>query len=492
MNKYILAIDQGTTSSRAIIFDENLNIIQISQQEIENTFPNLGWVQMDGNDIWLSVQKVCLQALQKANLKATDIAAIGITNQRETTIVWDKDTGMPVYDALVWQSRQTADLCDKVIRQGYEDVIKEKTGLKIDPYFSASKIRWILDNIKDGQKRAQNGELLAGTVDCWLLYNFTKHKVHVTDVTNASRTMLMNLDTLQWDDELLGIWNIPKCMLPEIKSSSEVYGTTDVFGGEIKIAGMAGDQQCALVGQMCFDESSAKNTYGTGCFLLYNTGKRRINSKSGLLTTVAYKIGDDVAYALEGSVFVAGAAIQWLRDGLKVIKSAGDTQQIATSLSDSGGVYVVPAFTGLGAPYWDSSARGAMFGLTRGTTTEHIIRATLESLAYQSYDLIEAMEKDTSTKLSSLQVDGGACRNDYLMQFQADILQSEIIRPVNFETTATGAAILAALAVGIFKDLNDLKEKYVIDKSFKPQMNAKDATNLINGWKKAIKATMEY
>ncbi len=492
MSKYVLSIDQGTTSSRAILFDENLQIVSISQQEIPNSFPEAGWVQMDGNEIYSSVELVCAQAVNKAKINVDDIVSIGITNQRETTLIWDKKTGLPVYDALVWQSRQTADLCQEVIDKGYSKLIGEKTGLPIDPYFSASKIRWILDHIEDGQTRAENGELMFGTVDSWLVYKLTNRKVHITDVTNASRTMLMNLDTLSWDKELLDIWNIPECILPTIKDSSEVYGYTEMFGTHLPIAAVAGDQQSALFGQMCFDEGNCKNTYGTGCFLLFNTGSKRVNSSSGLVSTVGWKIKDEVVYALEGSVFVAGAAIQWLRDGLKLIEKAGDTQKIAESLDDSQGVYVVPAFTGLGAPYWKQSARGAIFGLTRGTTANHLVRATLESLAYQSYDIIEAMEKDTSTKVSSLQVDGGACRNDYLMQMQSDLINADILRPVNFETTALGAAMLAGLAVGLFNDKNDLRSKFVVERRFEPKLNQNEVKQLISGWKRAVKATIEF
>jgi glycerol kinase len=447
---------------------------------------------MSASEIWTSVQYVCLNAVEKAKINVQDIKTIGITNQRETTIVWDKKSGLPVYDALVWQSRQTNELCEKVVRAGYSDVVRQKTGLPIDPYFSASKVRWILDNIENGQKRADNGELLFGTVDSWLVYKLTNGNVHITDVTNASRTMLMNLDTLKWDRELLDIWNIPEVMLPEIKDSSEVYGYTHLFGTELPIAACVGDQQSALFGQMCFESGQCKNTYGTGCFLLFNTGDKRVESKNGLVTTVGWKIKDEIVYALEGSVFVAGAAIQWLRDGLKVIEKASETERIAYELKSSDGVYVVPAFTGLGAPYWDQNVKGAIFGLTRGTTTNHIIRATLEALAYQSYDLIEAMQQDTDITITALQVDGGACRNNYLMQFQSDLLQTKIVRPVNFETTALGAAMLAGLAIGIFADKNDLIDKYEVDHKFEPELNSMQVQKLIQGWKKAVKATMEF
>ncbi len=492
MSSYILAIDQGTTSSRAIIFDDDLQIVAIAQQDIPNIFPQPGWVEMDANLIWSSVQQVCQDVLKKSKLANTDIKAIGITNQRETTIVWNRKTGIPVYNALVWQSRQTADLCESVRRKGYESMIQEKTGLTIDPYFSASKIRWILDNTENGQLTAAEGNLMFGTVDSWLVYKMTGGKVHITDVSNASRTMLMNIDSLSWDEDLLQIWNIPESMLPQIKDSSEVYGYTDLLGCQTPICSVIGDQQAALFGQMCFEPGQCKNTYGTGCFLLFNTGKTRINSRNGLVTTVGWKIGEEVNYVLEGSVFVAGAAIQWLRDGLKIIQTAGESEQMANEVIDSGGVYVVPAFTGLGAPYWDQEAKGAVFGLTRGTTTKHLVRATLESLAYQTYDVIEALEQDTGMRLKGLQVDGGACRNNYLMQFQADILQTDIIRPVNFETTALGACMLAGLAVNIFSSEKELKKKYIKDKEFVPKMSIMHQGRLIQGWKKAVRATMEF
>ena len=465
MSSYILSIDQGTTSSRAIVFDEKLQIVGVAQKEIPNFFPKPGWVEMDANDIYQSVIDVVKEVLIKTRIMPVEIKGIGITNQRETTIVWDKKTGKPVYNALVWQSRQTNDLCEQVIRAGHSNYIKEKTGLPVDPYFSASKIRWILDHIDEGQQRAIAGELMFGTVDSWLVYKLSNGRTHITDVSNASRTMLMDIDKLCWDKKLLDIWNIPEVMLPEIKESSTIYDYTDFLETEIPIASVIGDQQSALFGQMCFEEGQCKNTYGTGCFLLFNTGKKRVNSKNGLVSTIAWKIGDEVYYALEGSVFVAGSAIQWLRDGLKLIETAPESEERAARVPDSGGVYVVPAFTGLGAPYWDQNARGAIFGLTRGTTRSHLIRATLESLAYQTFDVIEALENDTNITLKGLQVDGGACRNNLLMQFQADILHAEIIRPVNFETTALGACMLAGLAVGAFKSQD---------------------------WKKAVRATMEF
>ncbi len=492
MSSYVLSIDQGTTSSRAIIFDEDLQIVTIAQEAIDNFFPRPGWVEMDANDIYTSVRGVCRKAVEKAGIRPQEIKAIGITNQRETTIVWDRKTGEPVYNALVWQSRQSSALCDQVIRRGYSQYITEKTGLTVDPYFSASKIRWILDYIDDGQQRAENGELCFGTVDSWLVYKLTEGKIHITDVSNASRTMLMDIDKMAWDPKLLDIWNIPACMLPEIKASSEVYGYTDVLGCSTPIASVIGDQQSALFGQMCFDKGQCKNTYGTGCFLLFNTGNERVTSKNGLVTTVGWKIGNDVKYVLEGSVFVAGAAIQWLRDGLKIIETAAETEEIAYRVGESAGVYIVPAFTGLGAPYWDQNARGAIFGLTRGTTTDHLIRATVESLAYQTFDVIEALENDTDISVRELQVDGGACRNNFLMQFQADILQADIIRPVNFETTALGACMLAGLGVGLFKSQEELKDKYHTDRVFVPKLSITHQARLVNGWKKAVKATMEF
>lgn len=492
MSSYILSIDQGTTSSRAIVFDEKLQIVGISQKEIENFFPKPGWVEMSAETIYDSVVEVVKDVIIKTRIMPIEIKAIGITNQRETTIVWDRKTGKPVYNALVWQSRQSNDLCEKVIRAGHSSYIKQKTGLTVDPYFSASKIRWILDHIEEGQLRALNGELMFGTVDSWLVYRLSNGRTHITDVSNASRTMLMDIDTLKWDKKLLDIWNIPASMLPEIKASSEIYDHTDFLGVEIPIASVIGDQQSALFGQMCFEEGQCKNTYGTGCFLLFNTGKKRVDSKNGLVSTIAWKIGDEVYYALEGSVFVAGSAIQWLRDGLKLIETAPESEDKASLVPDSGGVYVVPAFTGLGAPYWDQHARGAIFGLTRGTTREHLIRATLESLAYQTYDVIEALENDTGISVKGLQVDGGACRNNLLMQFQSDILHAEIIRPVNFETTALGACMLAGLATGAFNSLSDLRLMYNVDRRFEPMISITHQSRLVNGWKKAVRATMEY
>lgn len=494
MKKYILSIDQGTTSSRVIIFDEDINIVSIAQKEYPSYYPEPGWVEQNADEIYSSVVAVLYEALAKGGLKLSDISAIGISNQRETTIVWDKETGKPVYFALVWQSRQTSDLCDAMKARGVEEKIKETTGLLIDSYFSSSKIRWILDKIPDGQKRAENGELLCGTVDSWLTYKLTNQQVHVTDVSNASRTQLMNLRTLQWDKEMCDLWNIPMCMLPEIKSNAEVYGTTckEMFGAEVPIASLVGDQQASLFGQACFKEGDVKNTYGTGCFLLMNIGQKPKASKNGLVTTVAWKVKDQVNYAFEGSVFVAGAAIQWLRDGIKLVKTAPESEAHARAVKDTDGVYVVPAFVGLGAPYWDSDIKGAIFGLTRGTNQDHIIRATLESLAYQTYDVLKAMESDTGVTISSLKVDGGASRNDFLMQFQSDLLQAAINRSQVSETTALGAAFLAGIAVGVWKDTEEISQKWRDDMEFTPVRSPEEVNALLEGWHKAVKATQAF
>jgi len=457
-------------------------------------YPYAGWVEQNADDIYAGVIAVIWEALAKANLKMSDISAIGITNQRETTVIWDKATGKPVYFALVWQSRQSSDLCEAVKAQGVEPMIKAKTGLVIDPYFSASKIRWILDKIPDGQIRAEAGELMFGTVDTWLTYRLTGKKVHVTDASNASRTQLMNLESLAWDDELLALWNIPKIILPMIMSSSQVYGYTDVelFNCAVPIASMIGDQQASLFGQACFSKGDVKNTYGTGCFLLMNIGNEIKMSDNGLVTTVAWKIKDQVNYALEGSVFVAGAAIQWLRDGLKLIDSAVISEAYAQMVTDNGGVYVVPSFVGLGAPYWDSDARGSIFGLTRGTTTAHLVRATLESLAYQTYDVLKAMESDTGYQIKTLKVDGGASRNNFLMQWQANILQANVNRAMINETTALGAAFLAGLAVGVWESLDEIKQKWENDNEFKPEISSFVASEYLKCWHKAVNATRMY
>ncbi len=455
-----MALDAGTTSNRCIIFDKRGRIVSLAQKEFSQIFPHPGWVEHDATEIWSTQLGVCIEALAKINAQASDIAAIGITNQRETTIIWDKETGDPVYNAIVWQCRRTADMADKLIKDGYKEMIQSKTGLVIDPYFSATKIRWILDNIENGQDRAERGELLFGTVDTWLIWKLTGGKVHVTDYSNASRTMLFNINSLVWDEEILEILNIPKAILPDVKPSSYVYGKTlsSYFGGEILIAGAGGDQQCALFGQTCFNRGDAKNTYGTGAFLLMNIGDRAIMSDKGLVTTIGWGLEEGkVTYALEGSIFVVGSAIQWLRDELRIVDRAEDTEYMATRVDDTGGCYVVPAFTGLGAPYWDAYARGAIVGITRGTNKYHIIRATLESLAYLSNDVLRAMEEDSGTKLKSLKVDGGASANNFLMQFQADMIQTEVLRPKTLETTALGAAYLSGLAVGFWESLDEIK-----------------------------------
>ncbi len=489
---YILAIDQGTTSSRAIAFDQAGNIVQTAQKEFAQHFPHPGWVEHDANEIWTSVGSVIGEVLAK--LTAKKIAAVGITNQRETTVVWDKTTGEPVYNALVWQSRQTVPICEEWKRLGYDETVRQKTGLLIDAYFSASKIRWILDTVPGAKAKADNGQLLFGTIDAWLVWKLTRGSVHATDCTNASRTMLYNIHEQRWDAELLEMFGIPASMLPEVRSSSEVYGhTTAAFGGErIPIAGIAGDQQAALFGQACFEPGTAKNTYGTGCFMLMNTGTKAVASQHGLLTTIAWNIGGQVEYALEGSIFVAGSAVQWLRDGLRILAQSSESETLATSLESSGGVYVVPAFVGLGTPYWDSEVRGAMFGLTRGTTREHVVRATLESIAYQTKDVLEAMQRDAGIRLKSLRVDGGAVANNFLMQFQSDVMGVPVVRPVVNETTALGAAYLAGLAVGYWKDRLEIAERWRADRTFTPQMPASQAKALHSGWQNAVAAARMF
>lgn len=488
MSKYLMALDQGTTSSRCIIFNKKGDIISMAQKEFTQYFPKSGWVEHDANEIWASQMGVMAEAMAKNSLEAEDIAAIGITNQRETTIVWDKETGEPVCPAIVWQCRRTADYVEQLKVEGYDKVIKEKTGLVVDPYFSATKLKWILDHIEDARKRAKEGTLLFGTVDTWLIYKLTRGHVFATDVTNASRTMLYNIHELCWDKELLEKFDIPEKMLPEVKASSEIYGVTHntIIGAEIPIAGVAGDQQAALFGQCCFQAGESKNTYGTGCFLLMNTGEKAVESRNGLLTTIAIGRDNCVQYALEGSVFVAGAAIKWLRDELKMIETAAQTQELANSVPDSNGVYVVPAFTGLGAPYWDAYARGAVFGLSRGCGKAHFVRAVLESLAYQSLDVIRAMEEDAKIRVNSLRVDGGASANDFLLQFQADILNGEIIRPKVAETTALGAAYLAGLAVGYYKDTEEIQSNWLKDKEFKPAFSNEKRDALYKGWKNCV------
>ena len=489
MSKYIIALDQGTTSSRCIVFNKAGEMLCVTQREFTQYYPENGWVEQDAGEIWATQLGVMMEAKAKLNLSPEDVAAIGITNQRETTIVWDKKTVEPVYHAIVWQCRRTAAQIEGLKAEGYDKVILEKTGLIADPYFSATKLAWILDHVEGARERAERGELLFGTVDTWLIYKLTKGRVRATDYTNASRTMLYNIHTLQWDEELLSKFRIPVCMLPEVKDSSCIYGYTDatIFGGEVPIAGVAGDQQAALFGQCCFAPGQAKNTYGTGCFLLMNIGETPKISQNGLITTIAIGLNGKVHYALEGSVFVAGAAIQWLRDELRLIEHAKDTEALALSVADSNGVYVVPAFTGLGAPYWDAYARGAIFGLTRGAGRAHIVRATLESLAYQSQDVIAAMEEDAGISLDSLRVDGGASANNFLLQFQADILNKNIIRPKVIETTALGAAYLAGLAVGYYKNLDEIKGNAGVDREFKPDMETGLRERLLQGWKNCIR-----
>lgn len=494
MSKYILSIDQGTTSTRAILFNQDGNILSVGQKEFTQHFPQAGWVEHGATEIWQTTLDVVKEAIHKSNITLGQIAGIGITNQRETTVVWDKETGKPIYNAIVWQSRQSVSICDELKKKGYEELFRNKTGLLIDPYFSGTKVKWLLDHVEGAREKAENGQLLFGTMDTWLIWNLTGGKVHVTDYSNASRTLMYNIFELRWDDELLQILNVPKVMLPEVKPSSEVYGHTSsqLFGVEIPISGIAGDQQAALFGQACFESGMVKNTYGTGCFMLMNTGEKAVLSKNGLLTTIAWGIDGKVEYALEGSIFVAGSAIQWLRDGLKLIQSSDETEGLASSLSSNDGVYVVPAFVGLGTPYWDSEVRGAMFGLTRGTTKEHIVRATLESLAYQTKDVLDAMEADSGIKLKSLRVDGGAVKNNFLMQFQSDLLNVPVERPVINETTALGAAYLAGLAIGFWNGKEEITAKWKVEKHFAPVMEPKTRQSLYDGWKTAIKAAQVF
>lgn len=486
MEQYIMSLDQGTTSSRCIIFDRQGNIVSQAQKEFSQFFPKSGWVEQDAMEIWATQLAVAQEALAFRNLKAEQIRAIGITNQRETTVIWEKATGKPIAKAIVWQCRRTADQCDALIDAGFEEMIRRKTGLKIDAYFSASKIRWLLDHVPNAKERAERGDLLFGTVETWLLWNLTAGKVHVTDYANAARTMLFNIHTLSWDDEILDLFNIPKSMLPTPRSNSEIYGETTLFGAAIPIGGMAGDQQAALFGQCCFEKGDAKNTYGTGCFMLMNTGETPITSENGLLTTIAWGIGDRIHYALEGSVFVAGAAIQWLRDEVQLINEAAESEDCALAAADNGGVYMVPAFVGLGAPHWDPYARGIITGISRGTNRSHIIRATLESLAYQTYDVLNAMACDAKTALTSLKVDGGACANNFLMQFQSDIIRAAVQRPRCIETTALGAAYLAGLAVNYWQDTDEIQANRQIDRIFKPNMAEEQRQTLLTGWQDAV------
>ncbi|MBV6376409.1 glycerol kinase GlpK [Enterococcus casseliflavus] len=492
---YVMAIDQGTTSSRAIIFDRNGKKIGSSQKEFPQYFPKSGWVEHNANEIWNSVQSVIAGAFIESGIRPEAIAGIGITNQRETTVVWDKTTGQPIANAIVWQSRQSSPIADQLKADGHTEMIHEKTGLVIDAYFSATKVRWLLDNIEGAQEKADNGELLFGTIDSWLVWKLTDGQVHVTDYSNASRTMLYNIHKLEWDQEILDLLKIPSSMLPEVKSNSEVYGHTrsyHFYGSEVPIAGMAGDQQAALFGQMAFEKGMIKNTYGTGAFIVMNTGEEPQLSDNDLLTTIGYGINGKVYYALEGSIFVAGSAIQWLRDGLRMIESSPQSEEIAAKAKGDNEVYVVPAFTGLGAPYWDSDARGAVFGLTRGTTKEDFVRATLQAVAYQSKDVIDTMKKDSGIDIPLLKVDGGAAKNDLLMQFQADILDIDVQRAANLETTALGAAYLAGLAVGFWKDLDELKSMAEEGQMFTPEMPAEERDNLYEGWKQAVAATQTF
>ena len=486
MAKYVMALDAGTTSNRCILFNQKGEICSVAQRTFTQYFPKPGWVEHDADEIWASQLGVAVEALNKIDAKAEDIAAIGITNQRETAIVWDKNTGKPVYNAIVWQCRRTSAYCDSLKEKGLTDVFREKTGLVIDAYFSATKIKWILDNVPGAREKAEKGDLLFGTVDTWLIWKLTKGAVHVTDYSNASRTMLYNIKELKWDEDILKELGIPACMLPEVKPSSCVYGTTDYFGAPVKIAGAAGDQQSALFGQTCFQSGEAKNTYGTGCFLLMNTGETPVFSKNGLVTTIAWGIDGKVNYALEGSIFVAGAAIQWLRDEMKLIDSAMDSEYMAGKVKDTNGCYVVPAFTGLGAPHWDQYARGTIVGITRGVNKSHIIRATLESLAYQTNDVLNAMRADSGIDLKALKVDGGASANNLLMQIQSDIIGAPVLRPKCVETTAMGAAYLAGLAVGYWQNKEDVIHNWSIDRTFEPQISAEDRARRVKGWNKAL------
>ena len=492
MKKYIMAIDQGTTSSRAIIFNKKAEIIASSQKEFPQIFPKSGWVEHDANAIWNSIQSVIAEVFIESGIKPNQIASIGITNQRETTVIWDKKTGLPIYNAIVWQSRQSADIANKLVSDGYKDMIHKKTGLVVDAYFSATKVRWILDNVPGAQERAEKGELLFGTIDTWLVWKLTGGKVHVTDYTNAARTMLFNIKDLVWDKEILDILNIPKAILPEVKSNSEIYCKTidyHFYGGEVTISGLAGDQQAALFGQLAFDKGMIKNTYGTGSFIIMNTGENMELSKNNLLTTIGYGINGKVYYALEGSIFIAGSAIQWLRDGLRLIKKSSETEQLAFDSKNNNEVYLVPAFTGLGAPYWNPNARGTIFGLTRGTTKEDLVKATLQSIAYQVRDIIDTMKIDANTEIPLLKVDGGAANNDYLLDFQANILGVKIARAENLETTALGAAFLAGLSVGYWKNLDEVKNLNSAGKLFVPTMTKEEREKLYKGWKRAVRAT---
>ncbi|MET0299372.1 MAG: glycerol kinase GlpK [Flavitalea sp.] len=492
--KYIMSLDQGTTSSRSILFDHSGNIISIAQKEFKQHYPKPGWVEHDPEEIWASQFSVMAEVMAKAGIKTDRVAGIGITNQRETTIVWDRNTGKPVYNAIVWQDRRTAAYCDELKASGHAPMIQEKTGLVTDSYFSATKLKWILDNVDGARAKAEKGELLFGTVDTWLVWNLTGHKVHVTDVTNASRTMLLNIHTCEWDQDLLKLFNIPSSLLPEVKASSKTYGVTDavVNNANIPIAGIAGDQQAALFGQMCTNQGMVKNTYGTGCFMLMNTGEKAVTSKNNLLTTIAWKLHNKVEYALEGSIFIAGAVVQWLRDELQVLRTAAEIEALATKCKNNDGVYFVPAFAGLGAPHWNQHARGSVFGLTRGTSRSVIARAALESIAYQTMDVLKAMEADSGISIKELRVDGGATINDLLMQFQSDILGVPVIRPKVYETTALGAAYLAGLAIGYWDSVQEIQKQWQEDKSFQPSMPKDEVAQLIKGWQRAVKASIAW
>jgi len=493
MKEYILALDQGTTSSRAIVFDHDGRPVASAQKEFRQYFPKPGWVEHDPDELWTTQSVVALAAIKKLKLSSVNIKAIGITNQRETTVVWNRKTGKPVYKAIVWQDRRTADFCDKLKKDGHDKKILKKTGLIVDAYFSATKLKWILDNVKGVRRLAEEGQLAFGTIDSWLVWNLTGGRLHITDVSNASRTMLFNIHTLRWDNELLKIFNIPAAILPEVRSSSEVYGTTSgLFETEIPVAGIAGDQQAALFGQMCIEPGMVKNTYGTGCFMMMNIGTKPIESKNRLLTTIAWKIGNETYYALEGSIFIGGAVVQWLRDGLGIIKKSADVEKLAANVDDCGGVYFVPAFAGLGAPYWNQHARGTIVGLTRGTAAPHIARAALDSIAYQTLEVLLAMQKDSGLKIRELRVDGGATVNNRLMQFQSDILQSKVVRPEITETTALGAAYLAGLAVKYWGSINEIKKQWAVDRVFTPSIKEKDTMVLIGGWHRAVNAAQAW
>ena len=495
MKQYILALDQGTSSSRAIVFDEKGTTCAVAQREFRQIFPQSGWVEHDPHEIWASQASVIAEAISIMDINGLNLAGIGITNQRETTIVWDSETEEPIYNAIVWQDRRTSDYCDELKKQGLTDMIRQKTGLIIDAYFSATKIKWILDNVAGARKRAEKGKLMFGTVDTWLIWRLTRGEVHVTDVSNASRTMLFNINTLDWDQELLDLFGIPRSMMPEVKSSSEVYGhtKTTIFAHKVPMSGIAGDQQAALFGQMCTEPGMVKNTYGTGCFLLMNSGEKPILSQNNLITTVAWKIGDKVNYALEGSIFVGGSVVQWLRDGLHVINSSSEVEALASQVPDTHGVYFVPALTGLGAPWWDQYARGTITGISRGTTTAHIARAALEGIAYQTMDITAAMSRDAGVPLRELKVDGGASRNNLLMQFQADILGTKVIRPQVVETTAMGAAYLAGLAVGYWSSIDEIRKQWQVDRVFEPSWDEKQIQTARSGWEDAVKRTLsEY